>query len=150
MVRRILAPLASALVLALAACGGPPAPEASDAWVRLPAVEGRPAAAYFRFTAGREAKTLVGISTPIAGRTELHESIKSESGAMSMAPVADVPVPSGDTLSFEPGGKHAMLFDIKPEAKPGASAPLTLKFEDGSTVEVEAKLVGAGDPAPAN
>jgi copper(I)-binding protein len=150
MVRRFAAPLASVMALALAACGGPSEPEATGAWVRLPAVEGRPAAAYFRFTAGREAKTLVGVSTPIAGRTELHESMKMDGGAMRMAPVADVPVASGDALSFEPGGKHVMLFDIKPEAKPGAAAPLTLRFEDGSSIEVQAKLVGAGDPAPAD
>ena len=41
-----------------------------------------------------------------------------------------------------------MLFDVSPTLKPGEKAPITLSFADGKTIEVQAIIVGAGDPAP--
>lgn len=145
MIRRLLT---IALLSGLAACGGIGEPAVTDAWVRLPAVEGRPAAAYFEFTAGRDAAVLTGITTPLATRAELHETIRQDDGAMSMAAIREVQVAPAETIRFEPSGKHVMLFGVTAGAAPGATAPLTLRFADGSTVQTEAKLVGAGDPAP--
>ena len=135
------------LALALAACGRPPELHADKAWIRLPAVPGRPAAAYFTVTGGTAKTTLLAVSTPAALKAELHESMEHH-GMMQMAPLAQVDVGPGATVSFAPGGRHVMLFGVNPKLKPGDITPVTLQFAEGRNLEVEAKVVGAADPAP--
>lgn len=148
-----------AAVALLSACQQAPAElKADSAWVRLPAVTGNPAAAYFTVHGGSEKAVLVAVSAKFAVRAELHESMKHDmktmpgmnmgEGAMMMEPVRDIPIQPGDTITFEPGGKHVMLFDIAPTLKAGEKAPITLSFASGKTIEVQAVIVGAGDPAP--
>lgn len=116
---------------------------ASDAWVRLPAVTGRPGAAYFNVQGGGQATSLLAVSTPAAIRAELHE-MKHEGGMMTMAEMKDVAIPAGAIVKFEPGGKHVMLYDISPSVRAGIKIPLRLAFADGKTVEVEAEVRAAG------
>jgi copper(I)-binding protein len=133
---------------ALAACGQPAETKVTGAWVRLPAVAGRPGAAYFTIEGGSKPTSLLTVSAPFAIRTEMHESMAGHTGMMSMAPVKDVAVPANATVSFAPGGKHVMLFDIAPSLAAGSKAPLTLGFADGRKIGVQAVVVGAGDPEP--
>ena len=114
-----------------------------DAWVRLPAVSSRPGAAYFTVKGGAEATSLLGVSSPAAVRTELHE-MKREGGMMTMAPIKDVAIAAGSTVKFEPGGKHTMLYDLSPELRAGGKIPLRLAFANGKTIEVEAELRAPG------
>ena len=143
--RSITAVMAAAL---LAGCGQRAAPQVDDAWVRLPAVAGRPAAAYFTLKAGDRPLTLLSVRTPAAIRSELHESMKGHGAMMTMAPLAQVAVPAGATLAFAPGGRHVMLFDVNPALKPGGQTELILAFADGTTITAGAALRGAADPAP--
>ena len=115
-----------------------------DAWVRLPAVQGRPGAAYFTVNGGAQATSLVAVSSPAAIRTEIHE-MKEQGGMMTMAPVKDVAVVAGARVEFKPGGKHVMLYDISPDVRPGTTIPLRLSFADGKTVEVNAAVRAAGE-----
>lgn len=135
-------------VLLVAGCGAAQKPAVDGAWVRLPAVAGRPGAAYFTLSGGASGATLLKVSTPAAIRTELHESMAGHSGMMSMKPIAQVAVAGGEQLAFAPGGKHVMLYDVSPSVKPGQSVPLSLALADGSTLTAEAKVVAAGDAAP--
>ncbi|WP_404334657.1 copper chaperone PCu(A)C [Sphingomonas sp. MMS12-HWE2-04] len=135
--------------LLLAACHAQPATLGADqAWVRLPAVPGNPGAAYFTLHGGDQADTLLQVSTPAALRAELHELSKTPAGAMTMQPVRDAPLPARGTLAFAPGGRHVMLFDLGPAVKPGTRIPLALAFASGKRIEVQARVVGAGDPPP--
>lgn len=142
---RILAPLAG--IAALAGCS--PAPEATvtDAWVRLAAAPGRPAAGYFTIRGGATDRTLIAVSTPAAKRVELHETMQ-HGGAMTMKPVGQVKVAAGATDAFAPGGKHLMLFDVAPAIGPGAKFPMTFTFADGRELRVDAQAIAAGDPPP--
>ena len=126
----------------------PTAPAVDKAWVRLPAVSSRPGAAYFTLKGGSTADTLLSISTPAALRTELHESVKTATGATSMQPLKDVPLPAAATVAFAPGGKHVMLFDLGPQVKAGDKLPLAFAFASGKRVEVQAQVVGPADPGP--
>ncbi|RYD86408.1 MAG: copper chaperone PCu(A)C [Sphingomonadales bacterium] len=132
----------------LSACQQPAELKADGAWVRLPAAAGRPGAAYFTVHGGDKADTLLNVTTGAALRTELHESMKGDHGMMAMAPIKDVAVPARGTLAFAPGGKHVMLFDIGPRVAAGTRIPLKLSFAGGKTLEVQAMVVNAGDPAP--
>ncbi|MDG2535396.1 copper chaperone PCu(A)C [Sphingomonas sp. HITSZ_GF] len=140
--------LAIVSVSLLSACAPKGELAADGGWVRLPAVAGQPGAAYFTVHGGPAQDTLLAVSTPAAIRAELHESMKGDHGMMSMAPLKDVAVPAGGTLAFAPGGRHVMLFSIGPAVKPGQKIPLSLSFASGKTLKLDAKVVGAGDPAP--
>ncbi|TKD52111.1 copper chaperone PCu(A)C [Sphingomonas baiyangensis] len=139
---RLLAPL-----LMLAGCQQQEAVVVEDAWVRLPAVAGRPGAAYFTLAA-REPQVLTAVATPAAARTELHESMSQGGGMMSMRPLADVAIAPGEPTRFAPGGRHVMLFDMPAGLAPGGTTTLTLRFADGRSIEAQAQLVGAGDASP--
>jgi copper(I)-binding protein len=111
-------------------------PKVTEAWVRLPAVAGQPAAAYFTIHGGRAPANLV------------HQSMAGMQGMTIMAPLDHVDVPTGGTITFKPGGYHAMLIGLDPVVKPGTAVPLRFGFADGTTAEAEAKSVGAGGDAP--
>lgn len=123
-------------------------PTISNAWIRLPAVPGRPAAAYFTLNGGTADDAVVSVTTPAAQRTELHESME-QGGVMSMAAIENVPLGAGAAMDFAPGGKHVMLFDISGDLKAGGTTELTVAFRDAPAVTVQAALVAPGGDAPA-
>lgn len=134
--------------LALAGCSGSPGePRASDAWIRLPAVAGRPAAAYVSITGGKEAVQLKTIQVPAARLVEMHRTA-SNGGVMSMVPVDAIDIPAGGAVRLEPGGNHAMLFDLDPALKAGSTTRMTLMFDHAPAIELDAKLVAPGGSAP--
>jgi copper(I)-binding protein len=139
----------AALMAAVALAGCQQGPSVEDAWVRLPAVPGRPAAGYATVRGdGSSDRVLVGVSSPAAERAELHESMAGHGGMMAMQPLRHVAIAKGEAASFAPGGKHIMLFGLSPDLRAGGSVPMTFAFEDGAKVTVDAKLVAAGDPGP--
>lgn len=139
---------------ALAACGqqtpteapASAAPEAkpglalTEATLVLPAVKGNPAGGYFTLVnTGDKAVTLAAVSVSGAARAELHET---KGGAM--APLANLAIKPGETVKFERGGKHVMVFDLDPKLAPGGASEITLTFADGDKVSAPLKLVAAG------
>ena len=135
-----------AALLALAAC------QRHDiyidkGYVRLPAVKGQPAAAYFTLHGGGKDSTLISVTTEYAIRSELHESMKM-GGMSSMKPVDHLPLPADGTLEFKPGGKHLMLYDVNPEIVPGRTLALTFTFSDGTRLEYPALVIAAGAAPP--
>jgi copper(I)-binding protein len=136
-------------ILLLTACHARSAePKVTEAWVRLPAVAGQPAAAYFTLHGGNGAAKLVRIESALAAKSEMHQSMAGMQGMTTMAPLDHVDVPAGGTVTFKPGGNHAMLIGLDPVVKPGTAVPLRFGFADGTTAEAEAKSVGAGGDAP--
>lgn len=132
---------------ALTGCTQPPELSVDGAYVRLPAVAGRPGVAYFTVHGATEGTKLISVTSPVVIRSELHESMKS--GAMSsMAPIRDVPVPARAELVFAPGGKHVMLFDINQQVKPGSTVKLLFTFANNTRITVQAPAIAAGAPAP--
>jgi copper(I)-binding protein len=67
---------------------------------------------------------------------------------MTMKPVGQVAIPAGGKVAFAPGGKHLMLFDVKPGVKAGDTMKLDFAFADGKALSVDAKVIAAGDPPP--
>jgi len=126
--------------VALAGCQGGPDPlSVEGAWVRLPAVPGRPGAAYFTVHGGPASATLISVRTDIAIQSEMHGTM-----ATGMRPIARVPVPAGQDVAFAPGGRHVMLFDVNPGVKPGRLIELTFTFADGTRLLRRAPAVAAG------
>ena len=142
--RRLLT--ASLVLLALCGCG-PKAgekPTVDDIWVRLAAVPGRPAAGYFTVKGGATDDRLQRIDSAVVNKIELHE-VGMDGGMMTMRQMADLPLPAGATITFEPAGNHAMLFGVDSRITPGTGIPMLFTFKSGAKVEVEAKTVAFGD-----
>lgn len=137
------------LLLMLSSCHPRSAtPSVSRAWVRLAAVDGQPAAAYFTLHGGRHDVKLVRIESALAAKVELHQSMAGAQGMASMMPLDHVDLPARGALAFKPGSYHAMLIGLDRAAQPGTALPLRFGFSDGSTAEAEAKSVAAGEDAP--
>jgi hypothetical protein len=138
------------MLAALFACGGcdgaPPEPRVTvaNAVVVLPVLPGRPGAAYFELRTTNDPTRLTGVTSPRIGRIELHETT-SEGGLTRMRPLEDRTFGPDEPLAFAPGGRHAMLLDVDPAVRPGATVPLTFTFDPAPPVTVAAEVRGAGD-----
>ena len=49
-------------------------------------------------------------------------------------------IAAGATHELAPGGAHLMLMDLKAPLQPGADVPVSLVFEDGSSLPVTAQV----------
>jgi copper(I)-binding protein len=81
---------------------------------------------------------LVGASTPVAATVELHQTTADANGVMTMAPVESIPVAAGGSTALAPGGYHLMLIGLVEPLVEGATVPLTLTFQSGATLQVDA------------
>jgi hypothetical protein len=99
-------------------------------------------AAYFTIhNPGAEDDRLISVTTPLAGRTELHRTSRGEGGVMTMAEVeGGVAVPAGEHVVFARGGLHVMLLDLAEPLQVGDQVPLTLTFERAGEVSVVAEV----------
>jgi periplasmic copper chaperone A len=106
-------------------------------------------AAYVQLSGVTAAKgdKLVGASSPVAGRIEIHTHLM-EDGAMKMRKVDSVGVASGETRKLAPGGDHLMMFELKAPLKEGDVFPLTLKFETSGDITVDAVIEPVGAMGP--
>ena len=95
-------------------------------WARA-TVQGQRTSGAFMTLEAREPVTLVGASSPVAGRAELHE-MKMEGDVMRMREVDSLRIDAGKPLQLKPGGYHMMLVDLKAPLAPNTSIPLTLTF----------------------
>lgn len=144
----------AAAALLLSGCQAETEVSASDAWVRLPATPGGPGAAYFTVHGGGEPATLLQVSAPMASSTELQENQAQTQRAGSdvtvrMVPIPRMEVPAGGTLTLSPTTRHVLLLGVSGDARPGYSAPISLHFAGGRTIELQARLVGANERMPA-
>ncbi len=134
--------LVVAMVTGTAPAAAATGPWVTNAWVRLAAVPGHPAAGYFTLSAGPRAVELSAVASPLA-RIELH-GMSMAGGVMRMDKLPSVKILAGQTGGFAPGGAHLMLFDLPASVKPGATLPLTFRFADGTTIKVDAVVRAAG------
>lgn len=144
---------AAALATFLLALAGPAVlaqesgPRIEHPWARATPGQSKTGAAYVTIAAGSVADKLIAVSTPVAGKTELHTA-SNDNGVMKMRPVDAIALPAGQTVELKPGGFHMMMLDLKQPLKEGERFPLTLVFEKAGKreVEVEVEKVGAAGP----
>ena len=121
-------------------------------WTRATPAGAKVAGGYLKVTNnGAAADKLIGGSTEIAGRIEIHE-MAMNNGVMQMRPLnAGLELKPGQSVELKPGGFHVMFMDLKRQLKQDETIKVTLKFEKAGTVEVTFKVnaVGAsGTSAP--
>jgi copper(I)-binding protein len=86
---------------------------------------------------------LVGANSKIVKNAELHNHF-SDGEVMRMEKQDKVKIPAGETVKFQPGGLHVMLFGLKKPLKEGQSVPLSVITEQGTLIDFDAKVVMPG------
>ncbi len=127
--------------------------EVTGAWVR-PTVPGQKGTGGFLSLTSKAGTQLVGISSSVAGVSEVHE-MAMEGGVMKMRALPFLDLPAGKTVELKPGGHHLMLMDLKHALPLGSEVPVTLVFRDKAGKEqrqdikipVARNAVGAAAPA---
>jgi copper(I)-binding protein len=82
---------------------------------------------------------LVAASSPAAEVVELHTHTMEE-GMMRMRKVEKIDLPAGKVVKLEPGGLHVMLIGLKNQLVPDEKVPITLSFEDGSSLQLDVPI----------
>lgn len=112
-------------------------------WARAAGANTNGAAYMTLRNTGAQPDRLVSASTPIARTVELHTHIR-DGDIMRMRPVADIPVPVGQTIRLRPGGLHVMLIGLAEPLRQGSTVPLTLRFERAGEATVQLEIQAAG------
>lgn len=130
---RKLASAAFGLLLAGAAFAGSPV-RVEHGWVRwLPA--NLPAAGYATIrNDGDKPVELTGAGSPDYAMAMLHRSVQ-KNGTDTMEMVDVLEVPAHGEVKLAPGGYHLMLMDARHPIKPGDTVHVSLRFNDGETVQ---------------
>lgn len=107
-------------------------------WSRATPGGAKVAGGYLRITNhGSAADRLVGGSSTVAERFEIHEMSVTD-GVMRMRPLKDgLEIAPGATVELKPGGYHVMFLDLNRPLKEGETVKGTLVFEKAGTVEIE-------------
>jgi copper(I)-binding protein len=119
-------------------------------WTRATPPGAKVAAGFMLLKSTGAADRVVGASSPLAGRVEMHVTMR-EGEVMRMREVQSFEVPAAGTFDLKPGGAHLMLVDLKRPLKQGEKVPLTLKLERGGELKLELPVepMGARQPAHA-
>ena len=87
---------------------------------------------------GTRADRLLRVSTPLAGRVELHHMNLDAEGVMRMRRVDDAVLEPATPIKMRPGqGWHFMLTELKQPLIEGQTFPMTMEFERGGKVDVK-------------
>ena len=104
-------------------------------YIQMGATPDRPAVGYFRVEGGPRDVELVAVTSDLAQRVEMHESVK-ENGVMTMKPLLRAAVPADGELEFKQGGKHLMIWHINGAAVRAGKLPMAFVFTNNSNERI--------------
>lgn len=78
---------------------------------------------------------VIAATTPVAKKVQLHKFVGKD-----MVQIPNIDVKKHSEFSLKQGGYHVMLIDLIKALKPGMVEPITLIFQDGSWITVQAKV----------
>lgn len=108
-------------------------------WIRPTVSQQKVTGAFMSITSTTDAH-LVGITSPVAERVEIHE-MTMENDIMKMRAVPSLPLVAGKAVKLAPGASyHIMLFDLRQQIKAGDTIPLTLTIEDDQKKQSSIKV----------
>jgi len=136
------------IALALAALPAWAQVSAERPWTRATPPGAKVGAGFVTLKNAGAADRVVGAATPVAGRVEMHVTLR-EGEVMRMREVQAIDVPAGGSFELKPGGAHLMLVDLKRPLKKGETVPLTLRLEKGGELKLELAVEELGARKPA-
>jgi hypothetical protein len=112
--------------------------EIDSPWSRAVPKGAKVAAGYMKIkNTGTEPDRLVGGSTPVAGRFEIHE-MSMDKGVMKMRPLpSGLEIKPGETVELKPSSSHIMMMDLKEPIQRGKPFKASLMFEKAGQVDVD-------------
>jgi copper(I)-binding protein len=119
-------------------------------WTRATPKGASVAGGYMKITnSGTAPDRLVGGSSEVAGRFEIH-SMVVEQGVAKMRPVeAGLEIKAGETVELKPGSFHVMLLGLERPLEKGQKVKGTLEFEKAGRVDIEYTVEALGTTSPA-
>ncbi|MGE5266079.1 MAG: copper chaperone PCu(A)C [Deltaproteobacteria bacterium] len=123
----------------------------ANAWARATPGGAKVGAGYLEIVNGTAADdTLLSVSSPVAGKTEIHE-MKHDDGVMKMRALTDgLTIPAGKTISLSPGGLHIMFLDLAAPLVAGQKFDLELTFKTAGKVTVPVSVGEIAAPKAAD
>ena len=131
---RAVLPLVSALAMP-AFANEPISISIENAWVRAVPPVSTTTAAYFTATNNSDvAMHITGVSTAIAGATEMHDMSPNEDGTRSMRRIKTLVLAPNESVTFAPGGMHLMLFRLSHVPVEGESVSICLLTDNATEI----------------
>jgi len=91
--------------------------------------------------------TLIGVSSDVAKRVELHTHINNGEGVMKMTEIeGGITIPAGEVHMMERGGDHVMMMGLTQSLVDGETISITFEFEGGAGIVVEIPVDNARKP----
>jgi copper(I)-binding protein len=142
--------------LSLTACGEKPAaaPEAeagipgmkiSNARMVLAPVAGNPAALYFDLAYDGDRQIALNRAEVKGAKSAMFHDYGEYDFKVQMMEMLPVPLKKGDTIKFEPGGKHMMAMEPDPSLAPGRTTEATIIVSGGKRHTFPVEIRAAGD-----
>lgn len=113
--------------------------EIRDAYARASMPNAKSGAAFMQIVnTGAEEDRLIGVSSDIAARTELHTHISAGDGIMKMVEVEEgFAIPANGAHMLMRGGDHVMFMGLTTPMNDGETLSVTLEFEKAGEIAVE-------------
>lgn len=129
-------------VATLGACGsGREAISVESAWARTSPMSSDAGAIYMTLTSPNDdALVSVAVDMSVAMMAQVHETTMNADGTTGMQEVDRLALPAGTAVALEPGGYHVMLMGLKQPLVLGENVTVTLRFESGDTISVDAEV----------
>ena len=91
--------------------------------------------------------TLMGVSSDVAKRVELHTHIDNGEGVMQMSEIeGGITIPAGEMHMMNRGGDHVMMMGLTQSLVDGETFSVTFEFENGAEMVVEIPVDNARKP----
>ena len=91
--------------------------------------------------------TLMGVSSDVAKRVELHAHIDNGEGVMQMSEIeGGITIPAGEMHMMNRGGDHVMMMGLTQSLVDGETFSVTFEFENGAEMVVEIPVDNARKP----
>ena len=112
-----------------------------NAWIPAAPPKAMAHAAFMSLTnTGDMPEQIIGVSAEGYGMSHIHLS-EEKNGVATMSSVDLIEIAPGQTVTLAHGGLHIMLMKPKAPKEIGDVVAVTLEFADGSTQELEAKVM---------
>jgi copper(I)-binding protein len=122
---------------------------AEHPWTRATPPGAKTGAGFMQLKNAGAADRVVGASSPVAGRVEMHVTVR-EGDVMKMREVKGFDIPANGSFELKPGGAHLMLMGLKRPIRKGEKVPLTLRLEKGGELKLELTAEEAGARSPSH
>lgn len=120
-------------------------------WARATPRGANVAAGYLTITNnGAAPDRLIGGSTNVASRFEVHTMVTENSVARMRRVEGGLNIDPRQTVELKPGSYHLMLIGLTQPLQPGQRVTGTLVFERAGQVDIEFTVVPIGQGAPAS